>query len=65
MVVIFEYYVVLLNSKNLFRTSSRIECVIDILIITNIIIFFFLFNYATYLSSFTSTDLIERNYDTL
>jgi hypothetical protein len=68
MIVIFEYYVVHLNNKNifiiLFRTSSRIECVVDILIITNSTIFFFLFNYATYLSSFTSIDPNERNYDT-
>jgi len=46
MIVIFEYYVVPLNSKfiyiNLFITSSRIKCVVDILIITNST-FFFLF----------------------
>lgn len=68
MIVIFEYYVVPLNNKNisinLFRTSLKIECVVDILIITNSKKKFFLFNYATYLSSFTSIDPNERNYDT-
>ncbi len=68
MIVIFEYYVVPLNNEfisiNLFITSSRIKCVVDILIITNSTFFFFLFNYATYLSSLTSTDPNERNYDT-